>query len=262
MAIRQSTGLRDFIGGLGSYKHAFFGGILKIYSGTQPTSADDAVAGTLLVSITNASGAHTNEVLSSGSVQITNPGAGTVNYIYLITNAFDILGATITYASSAANTAALCAAQINKYCGGAGGGWKASAVATDVITIYAPRGTGTAWNTKDITANLTTLTSTDANFSGGVAHVNGLQFAGPASSGKISKDSLQTWSGVAGNTGTAGWFRLCAAIADAGSSSTTLLRLDGSIATSGADLNLASTTITAAATVTIDQFDITVPANA
>jgi hypothetical protein len=38
------------------------------------------------------------------------------------------------------------------------------------------------------------------------------------------------------------------------------MRLDGAIATSGSDLNVASTTLTLGATFTVDQFDITVPA--
>jgi hypothetical protein len=38
-----------------------------------------------------------------------------------------------------------------------------------------------------------------------------------------------------------------------------LVRLDGNIATSGANLNMANTAITLGATTTIDSFSITVP---
>ena len=61
-------------------------------------------------------------------------------------------------------------------------------------------------------------------------------------------------------TGTAGYFRYCASTSDAGGTSTTLVRIQGGVATSGSELNMSSTTITSAATTTIDTFDITMPA--
>jgi len=138
----------------GSLKDVFKDGVLRIYSGTQPSSADAAVTGTLLVEISLASGT-----------------------------------------------------------------WAA--------------GTPT----------------------------NGLRF-GTAASGAISKDS-GVWSGVAAATGTAGWFRFIANPADAGALDTNVYaRIDGSCGTSGASLNMASTSITAAQTVTIDTFTLTLPASA
>jgi hypothetical protein len=135
----------------GSLKDVFKDGILKIYSGSQPTNADTAASGTLLVSIT----------LSSGA-------------------------------------------------------WVAGAFG------------------------------------------NGLEF-GTAASGSISKASGATWSGAAVASGTAGWFRLYANATDAGGASTSLPRIDGSVGTSGADLNMSSTTITSGQTYTIDTFTITLP---
>lgn len=135
----------------GSLKDVFRDGVLKIYSGTQPTEADDAVAGTLLVTITESAGA-------------------------FVAGAFD----------------------------------------------------------------------------------NGLEF-GAAASGAIAKSASETWQGVAVASGVAGWFRLCANDTDAGAESTTLPRIDGSIGTSGADLNLSSTTITSGQTYTIDTFSLTLP---
>ena len=138
----------------GSLKDIFKNGILRIYSGTQPASADAAITGTLLCSFTNSAGA-----------------------------------------------------------------WVAG------------------------------------------SPENGLQF-GTASAGAISKSSSQVWQGVAAATGTAGWFRLYANAADAGSLDSTYVypRIDGSIGTSGAQLNMSSTSITSGATLTIDTFTITLPA--
>ena len=134
----------------GSLADIFHDGILRIYSGTQPTNADTAYAGTLLCSVTAASGA-------------------------FVAGAYD----------------------------------------------------------------------------------NGLEF-GTAASGAISKNA-EVWSGVAAASGTAGWFRLMANATDASGASTSLQRIDGSIGTSGADLNTSSTTITSGQTYTIDTFTITLP---
>jgi hypothetical protein len=135
----------------GSLKDVFKDGVLKIYSGSQPSSPDSAVSGTLLVTVTLASGT-------------------------FVAGAFD----------------------------------------------------------------------------------NGLEF-GAAGSGAISKAAGATWSGAAGASGTAGYFRLCANPTDAGGASTSLPRIDGSIGTSGADLNMSSTTITSGQTYTIDTFTISLP---
>jgi hypothetical protein len=85
----------------------------------------------------------------------------------------------------------------------------------------------------------------------------GLTFA-DATGGVISKTSTETWSGTAVASGTAGCFRLKTA-GDAGGTSTVDERLDGSIATSGADVNMGSTTITSGAVTTLSTFTITAP---
>jgi hypothetical protein len=93
--------------------------------------------------------------------------------------------------------------------------------------------------------------------------VNGLLFASSASAGTLAKSGSQTWSGVGiGGGGTAGWFRLYDKGYNTGAdASGNYIRMDGAISTSGAQLNMASTTITSAATTTIDSFDVTMPAS-
>jgi len=88
---------------------------------------------------------------------------------------------------------------------------------------------------------------------------NGLGFDAPVS-GVVSKAVAEVWSMNALATGTAGWFRLMGNAADALGSSTTLARLDGSVAQSGGDLNLSSTAIVSGAPTTIDVFSFTLPA--
>jgi hypothetical protein len=106
---------------------------------------------------------------------------------------------------------------------------------------------------------LCTISTASGTFTAGAPDA-GLRF-GTAASGAISKAS-SVWSGVVATTGTAGWFRLMGNVSDASGLDSTYLypRIDGSIGTSGADLNMGSTSLTAAATLTIDTFTVTLPA--
>lgn len=150
MTIRLSTGLRTALAGSAGISSTFANGIIEIRTGTQPSYADNAVTGTLLGTVTLASGAFT-------------PGVST----------------------------------------------------------------------------------------------NGLTWAA-AAAGVASKTGTWSFNGVA--AGTAGWFRLKGNAADNDALSTTLPRLDGSIGTSGADLNMSNLSITIGAPTTIDTFSITIPA--
>jgi hypothetical protein len=114
---------------------------------------------------------------------------------------------------------------------------------------------GSAPATADDTATGTLLVT--INTSTGSAY--NLYFLNTAVAGVLSK-SANTWDGVAVATGTAGYFRYCASTSDANGTSTTEVRLQGAVSTSGAELNMSSTSITSAATTTIDTFDITMPA--
>ncbi len=144
MTIRLSTKLRDNLAGTTGFAATFANGVIEIYSGSQPATADSAVTGTLLGTVTLNSGAFT-------------PGSPT----------------------------------------------------------------------------------------------NGLTFAA-AAGGAVSKSGVWSFNGVA--AGTAGWFRLKGNAVDAGGVSTILPRLDGSIAVSGADMNLSNITISLGSPSTIDTF--------
>jgi hypothetical protein len=151
MTVRLSTQLRSNLAGTTGFAATFANGVIDIYTGPQPASADSAASGTLLGTVTLSSGAFT-------------PGSPT----------------------------------------------------------------------------------------------NGLTFAA-ASNGVVSKSGTWSFNGIA--AGTAGWFRLRANAADNGLLSTTLPRLDGSVAVSGADMNLSNIAIAVAAPNTIDSFTWTQPAS-
>lgn len=132
----------------------------------------------------------------------------------------------------------------------------ASTFANGVIEIYS--GTQPATADAAVTGTLLgTVTLNSGAFTPGVA-TNGLTFAA-ASNGAVSKSGVWSFIGIA--VGTAGWFRFKGNAADAGAISTVLPRLDGSIATSGADMNLSNIAITIGAPNTIDTFTWTQPAS-
>lgn len=151
MTLRLSTQLRTNLAGTTGFASTFANGVIEIRSGTQPATADDAATGTLLGTVTLASGAFT-------------PGVAT----------------------------------------------------------------------------------------------NGLTFAA-ASGGAVAKSGVWSFNGV--DAGTAGWFRFKGNATDAGALSTVLPRLDGSVAVSGADMNLSNIVIAIGAPTTIDSFTWTQPAS-
>ena len=150
MTVRLSTSLRNNLAGTTGFASTFTNGVIEVYSGSQPVSADSAVTGTLLGTVTLNSGAFT-------------PGTAT----------------------------------------------------------------------------------------------NGLTFA-TAAAGAVAKSGVWSFAGVA--VGTAGWFRFKGNASDSGAASTTLPRMDGSVATSGADLNLSNISVAVGAPNTIDTFVWTQPA--
>jgi len=103
---------------------------------------------------------------------------------------------------------------------------------------------------------LGTVTLNSGAFTPGVA-TNGLTFA-TAADGAVSKSGVWSFNGVA--NGTAGWFRLKGNAADADLLGTGDPRLDGSIAVSGADMNLSNISISVSRPTTVDSFVWSQPA--
>lgn len=146
--LRFSTGLRDGILNATGIKEALADGVIRIYSGSQPASADTAISGVLLLEITESGG---------------------------------------TFVSGSA--------------------------------------------------------------------ANGLEFDAP-SAGVLAKAVAETWQANGLAVGVAGWFRFVANGTDAGGSSSTLPRIDGSVGRSAADLNLSNINIEIGVPNTVDVFQI------
>lgn len=252
MSIFQSTGLRDFLQQGGCFRRGFLNGEFRLRSGSAPATADAAETGSLLATITASSATRTAEVKATGSVQLTGGASGSVNTITV--NSIEIMGSTTAYNTTLIVTAANIVDKINKW--NPIGIWAVTdGTATPTITLYAPLGAGAV--TWTVASTVTTITKIDVNFSGGITPVNGLQY-GLSEAGSVLKTGV--WSGVVAIGGVVGYWRLVGSVADTGGISTVLPRLQGTCGTSGADYNMGSTTLTLAATHTVDVWTLTEPA--
>ncbi len=253
MALRMSNALRNHINSGGSLRQALNGGKIKIFTGSQPTAANDAESGTLLVTVTKSGSAHTNEVQASGTLSLDSGASGNVSSVKV--NSIEILNGTTTFDTSLTVTAAALALAINR--NPQNTLYKAAASGT-VVTLTGNRGLGALVNGHVISGTVATIGATFGTVTGGTTAVNGLTWDVSAT-GTMTKNGTETWQGTAVADGTAGWFRWVAGVSDAGSAdaSETYIRLDGSVAASGAQLNGSTGIVTGAVqTVTSDQFII------
>lgn len=270
MAIRVSTKFRNKISEGYGVRELLRDGRIYIYSGSQPANADTAPTGTLLATFTLSGGTFTPPVGSAASLTISGS-TGTLDTVTVGGMAFDLLGGTpVAITSGSLGTSAdNIAAQINATQNPLN--IEATSDSVDTITLTCPAWMGA--NADGLTVAHTETTSTvtvnggsSATFggtgspNGGTTAVNGLNFQFPASSGVLSKESTVWQDTSADNTGTAGWFRFVAG-GSLVSGGTTEVVFDGNVATSGGDLNMTSTSITASSTQTISTFTITFPSS-
>jgi len=88
--------------------------------------------------------------------------------------------------------------------------------------------------------------------------VTGLNMAAAAVNGVLSKLSSEDWQGTVLTNGTAAWYRHVEA-ADTGVSSTTEKRIQGTIATAGADMNMTDVALVASAVETVNSYSVALP---
>lgn len=269
MTLRFSPALQNFIAAEGSWKDFFDEGSIEIYSGTQPTTPNLAVTGTLLATITSSAGTKTNEVRATGVITLSVGAVSSDTVTAITVSGMEVMGSTTAFDTSLTVTAANIALKINR---NPRNKLVVASSSGAVLTLTAQPGLGTVLNSEALATAVggnmiaaVTSTSFGSGTGGGVvgvAAVNGLKMDYNAAAGVFTKDTTQTWSGTAVATGTAGWFRYKGSVVDAGSldSSAVFLRMDGSIATSGADMNMSSTSITSGALQTLSTFQFTIPA--
>jgi len=257
MSLKLSTGLRNFLTGEGCLRKAFEDAVLYIYSGTAPAEADDAASATPLAKITKSSGAVAASARSTPTYyKITIAHAGDAPDVGDIVK-LEVDSVDFQYAATASeNTVEKLAIKVAQLLNDLA---QVDAIPThgDGILYVQGRYPGVDLT---ITEDTSTggLTVTVGAAVAAVA-VNTLKLAAPAA-GVISKNT-DTWSGVGLVAGTASHFRLVTS-SDANTDNTTDLRIQGTVSTSGADLNMSNINITVGPTVTIDTFALTEPANA
>ena len=253
MSLKLSTGLRSFILGGGSMRKAFSDALLMIYSGAAPTTADLEPTGTLLARITLASATCADDATSTAKQSIVTVSDTTQNHI----NSIVIAGETFSHTNSGSETVSTVAAAL---VAAIDASFTVPVVATWILGVICVK---SKFPGEDYVISVAgggggsgpTLTTEDAPAQ---VRVNSLQLIEPAA-GIITKEAA-VWSHAAVATGVAGYFRLVRTEDhDVGSTSTTALRLQGTVSTSGADLNLTSINIVSGATQTIDTFKLTEP---
>jgi hypothetical protein len=259
MAIRLSTGFRNgFAQGYG-LKELLRDGRLYVYSGTQPLSADLVSTGTLLCSFTLSGGSFTTPVRAKAELTIAGV-AGSVDSVKLGGMDYNLLASAVANTGTATGTATAVAAAINAR-ENPFNVW-ADTNGADVLRLWLPYWLGANGNSLTFAATATTTTITaSGTFGSGTTAVNGLNFQFPAVDGVLSKE-VTVWQGTASAAGTAGWFRFIAGGAgDPSAASTTDVRFDGSVGTSGADLTISSAAISLSSIQTISAFTLTIPAS-
>jgi hypothetical protein len=254
MALKYSTGLRQFRQMGGSLRKAFEDAVLNIYSGTAPTTVDEAPTGTLLAKITKSSGAVAQGARSTPKRYKVNIGTHADGTTFKLNVTADGVGpTTYTYtntpdAGDADAVAKKVAQMLNDIpqlraiaSGASGELFVQSAIDGLDFTLADGGGTGT----------LTVAAAVEA-----AVALNTLKLGAPVA-GVISKNS-DSWTGLGLVTGVAGYGRLVTTV-DTGGASATEIRLQGNVSTSGAEFNITNMNITAGATQTVDSFAITQP---
>lgn len=250
MAAKYSTGLRNWLLGGKDLREAFDDFIIKIFSGTAPSDADQVEgSGSLLCTITKASVTVDATELSTAkqaSIDITVAAVGAtiivaingVDYTYLVLAADDDLRKVARKVALMLDGIPELQAIAHGTAVGDGKVAIKSSVAGLTFTIAKGGGGGGGTATWSVTDNTFANVRSDA-----------LQWGTPALA-QMAKP-VEVWSGVNLLTGTATWFRIVRPD-DTGAFLTTPRRIQGAVSTTGAELSLTNINLVKDATLTID----------
>jgi hypothetical protein len=257
MSLQLSTPLANLIASGVDVRSAIGNFKRLIYSGTMPATADSAINGTLLATLTKDGAAATFEVRPVWSVTIGGSMGGTVT----IKMGGAPIHAAVTSATDATTTAAALAAAINATTIKPFAGFTASSAGA-VLSVTGPVGSGASLNalvcstavTDSVTATVASAGLPDGNNGTtlGVDAVNCCDFDARSVAGVLT--SSQTWKDTSADAGgTATWYRDVYDAADTGAASTAFLRKQGTVTSvgGGGDMELASTLISASTPVEV-----------
>ena len=246
--LRYSTALAQYLLQGGSIKQALHDGVIEIYAGTQPASADSAPGALKLLRITYQSGAYS--VASTSRIDTATITYGVDGDVYALV----INGTTYSYTSvngdNASKVATALAAKVN-----ASG--VVEAVANSNVIIVRARYAGvdyTIANTGTTTVGNNVLANPVASARG-----NGLQFG--AVTGNVLAKEAGEWSGVGLTDGLATWARFKGnPSSDDDSTSTSFIRMDMAINSANSEmLALTSQNVVTGGPQTVTAMNLTQP---
>lgn len=254
MAIRRSTSLINALSqGFGT-RELLTDGRLFLYSGSQPASADDAATGTQLLTYTVAGGTYVGPTKAMATIAIGGTATGSIDTLTIGGADFNLLSSSVSFNSSAQQTASDIADNINAKMNFL----NITAVANvSDVELYSPYWIGAGANNLTFACTVSgSLTATLSGvFAGGVTAINGLNFADTVNDGLIAKTS-DVWQGMGAVTGTAGYFRFVAGGSEPDNTGDTI-RFDGSVGTANADMIISSTAVVSEVIYTITAGTIT-----
>jgi len=263
MSWKWSTELRNFVMGKGSFRQAFEDCKLMVYCSPIPMEADDAVtAGNLLCTFTKSSGT-TTLIRGWGEIVGVICTAATTGQIFKFDcttgdSATPVVTASYTVPSTDnANSLAHAVKIVRLF---TDIGLRACALGTAGGLVYVM---GHCNQTLSIALNagatggIASFTESTAPYNAGATN-DCLRF-GPPASAIIAKDTGQTWSGVASQSGTAAYGRIVD-VNDLGTDITTDKRLQGTVGVGTGDIQISNANLTSGATYTCSIGTFTFPA--
>lgn len=240
MALRLSTGLRNaLLDEKAVANNLMVGTTISFEDGTGTDSRDRIVDS------------------GSGLANFVKRGKVTVSGSTSNDGSYEILAVAAGYLEIAAGSLTTEAAGDTVILAGATGGSFSDLFQNCVCDIYSGSQPSDA-DSAETGTKLVSITLSSGAFVGGSA-TNGLNF-GEVASGVLAKESGETWSGLGIAAGTAGWFRIYDNSYTTGAS-TSAIRFDGAVATSGYQFNISNTSITVGGTTTVDSVSLTLPAS-
>ena len=256
MAIRATTALVNKLAAGYGIRELLKDLQIYVYNGGQPASGDDVSTGNNLVTFTEGGLAYTGPTKAIGTVTLTGV-AGQVDSIKMGGMAENLMSSAEVFATDLTALAVLVAANINAKQN------LMNIIATSalgVVSLYAPFWLGANADGLDVaSAGSGGITATPADFAGGVTALNGINFDFPAVDGKISMPAGADWKGTGAIAGTAGWFRAVSGGSLVNGLGADEIRFDGTLASSGGDLEMGSLTVAVGAIQTVASLSITQP---
>lgn len=249
MSVMYSTGAVNFRAGGASLREMLSDCALDVYGGTPPASADAAETNTKLCRISVGSGAITSAMRSVPEIYTCVAANRTDTNTIKFTVTLDGVGPTIntyTFAASVDTSDLIAAENLAAWLQNLYPALQCTAYAALSVVVQA-KVPGLALVITDGAGSTSNTCTVLQAYSRSGKYT--LQF-GPPTAGVISK-TADVWSGLNLVTGVATHFRFVLPSDDA-SSSTSQRRVQGTIGTSNAELIMANTSVTAAATTTID----------